>query len=71
MIEKNALPVALELISDNQIAIAAAVEELALWVRQSGSQKIADNVRGALDTIDRNATLLQEAICSLRNAHTA
>ena len=72
MLEKNALPDALELLSDNQIAIAAAVEELALWVRQRGSENVADNVRGALDALDRNAKPLQEAIESLKsNADSA
>jgi hypothetical protein len=39
-------------INENQLALGAAVEELAVWVEQRGSTDVANNVRGALETLD-------------------
>jgi deoxyxylulose-5-phosphate synthase len=66
MPNQNALSNALELLNDNQVAIAAAVEELALWVRQRRSENVANNVCSALDALDRNAKSLKTAIESLK-----
>ena len=48
------LPSLLFKINQNQLALEAAIMELALWVEQRGSEEVAGNVRGALDTISKN-----------------
>ncbi|MDE1165156.1 MAG: hypothetical protein PW845_07120 [Pseudomonas sp.] len=58
----------LDKLYENQLAIAAAVEELALWVEiRWEAQDIADNVRSALETLDRNADAINHSIAALRN----
>jgi len=51
--------------NQNQLAIGAAVEELAVWVEQRGSADVASNVRGALDTLDKNLEFINLALLSL------
>jgi hypothetical protein len=51
--------------NQNQLALGAAVEELAVWVEQRGSADVASNVRGALDTLDRNLDFINLALLSL------
>lgn len=48
------LPSLLFKINENQLALDAAIPELSNWVEQRGSAEVADNVRGALEAIDRN-----------------
>lgn len=57
---------ALTLLLHNQHAIAAAIEELAVWVRSKGSPEVHGNVIAALETIDMNASALTNAILNLR-----
>lgn len=57
---------ALEKMYENQIALAAAIEELALWVEIRGEDAAtASSVRDALETLDRNAEPLSHWIASL------
>jgi hypothetical protein len=57
---------ALEKIYENQIALAAAIEELALWVEVRGEDAAtAESVRDALDTLERNAEPLSHWIAAL------
>lgn len=56
----------LTLLLHNQHALAASIEELALWVRANGSPTVHDNAIAALDTLDRNATAITSAIELLR-----
>lgn len=51
----------------NQIllALGAAVEELSNWVEQRGSADIANNVRGALETLDENLVFIRQGIAEL------
>lgn len=51
--------------NQNQLALGAAVEELAVWVEQRGSADVANNVRGALDTLDKNLDFINLALLSL------
>lgn len=53
-------------INDNQLALGAAVEELAVWVEQRGSTDVANNVRGALETLDQNSGFINLALISLK-----
>lgn len=52
-------------LNQNQLALGAAVEELSNWVEQRGSADIANNVRGALDTLDENLVFIREGIAEL------
>lgn len=53
-------------INENQLALGAAVEELAVWVEQRGSTDVANNVRGALETLDQNVGFINLALISLK-----
>lgn len=60
-------PALLDKLYENQLAIAAAVEELALWVEvRWEAEDIAENVRSALETLDRNADYINRTIATLR-----
>ncbi|MNL63418.1 hypothetical protein D3C87_1875540 [compost metagenome] len=52
-------------INENQLALEAAILELSNWVAQRGSAEIADNVRGALATIDRNEEFIKMTLAVL------
>ena len=59
MSNSDLLPSLLFKINENQLALEAAVLELTLWVEQRGSSEVADNVRGALEAIDRNEEFIK------------
>ena len=54
MPHSDLLPSLLFKINENQLALEAAIMELSNWVEQRGAADAADNIRGALVTIDRN-----------------
>lgn len=49
----------------NQMALQAALEEVSLWIRQRGSEDIAVNINGALDTLNQNAEFIAQGIAEL------
>ncbi|AMS13801.1 hypothetical protein A3218_05630 [Pseudomonas chlororaphis] len=49
----------------NELALAAAVEELNHWVEQRGSVELAENVRNAMFIVDRNLHPFREGIAAL------
>lgn len=55
----------LKRMNENQLALGAAIEELSNWVEQRGSTEVAQNIRGALDTLDENAGFITLALASL------
>ncbi len=59
------LPSLLSKINENQLALEAAIMELTNWVEQQGGTEVADNVRGALDTIDRNEEFIKLTLAVL------
>lgn len=59
------LPSPLYKLNENQLALEAAIMELSNWVEQRGSADVADNVRGALDTIDRNEEFIKITLAVL------
>ena len=59
------LPSLLFKINENQLALEAAILELTLWVEQRGSADVAENVRGALVTIDRNEEFIKMSLAVL------
>ena len=59
MQNSDLLPSLLFKINENQLALEAAIMELSKWVEARGSADVAENVRGALDTIDRNEEFIR------------
>ena len=59
------LPSLLFKINQNQLALEAAILELTLWVEQHGSGEVAENVSGALATIDRNEEFIKMTLAVL------
>lgn len=56
----------LTLLLHNQHALAAAIEEVALWARAIGSPETHDNAIAALGTLDTNASAITAGILKLR-----
>lgn len=56
----------LTLLLHNQHAIAAAIEEVALWARVTGSPETHENAVTALETLDANASAITAGILKLR-----
>ena len=65
MPNSDLLPSLLFKIHENQLALEAAIMELSNWVEARGSAEVADNVRGALDTIDRNEEFIKLTLALL------
>lgn len=59
MLNSDLLPSLLFKINENQIALEAAIMELSNWVEARGATDIADNIRGALETIDKNEEFIK------------
>ncbi|VVN09570.1 hypothetical protein [Pseudomonas fluorescens] len=59
MPNSDLLPSLLFKINENQLAIEAAIMEPTNWVEQRGAVDVAENVRGALDAIDRNEEFIK------------
>ncbi|MDF9777383.1 hypothetical protein [Pseudomonas baetica] len=56
----------LTLLLHNQHALAAAIEEVSLWAKSTGSPDVHDNAIAALETIDRNASAITAGILRIR-----
>ena len=56
----------LTLLLHNQHALRAAIEEVALWVRLTGSPEAHENAITALETLDTNASAITTGILKLR-----
>ena len=65
MPNSDLLPSLLFKINENQLALEAAIMELSNWVEARGSADVAENVRGALDTIDRNEDFIRLTLAVL------
>jgi hypothetical protein len=59
MPNSDLLPSLLFKINENQLALEAAILELSNWVEQRGSADVSDNVRGALEAIDKNEEFIK------------
>lgn len=59
MPNSDLLPSLLHKINENQLALESAIMELSNWVEARGSADVADNVRGALEAIDRNEEFIK------------
>ncbi|MBV7493847.1 hypothetical protein BLL37_29500 [Pseudomonas azotoformans] len=65
MTNSDLLPSLLFKINQNQLALEAAIMELTLWVEHRGSAEVAENVRGALDTISKNEEFIKMTLAVL------
>ncbi len=65
MPNSDLLPSLLSKIHENQLALEAAIMELSSWVETHGSVVVADNVRGALETIDTNEEFIKLTLAVL------
>ncbi|MFL8988699.1 hypothetical protein Q8X48_13250 [Pseudomonas sp. QLc11A] len=65
MPNSDLLPSLLFKIHENQLALEAAIMELSNWVEQRGSADVADNVRGALESIDKNEEFIKMTLAVL------
>ena len=65
MPNSDLLPSLLFKINENQLALEAAIMELSNWVEARGSADVAENVRGALDTIGRNEEFIKLSLAVL------
>lgn len=59
---------ALTMMLYSQHGIAAALEELAIWISSQGGTVAADNALAALQVLDVNAQAVTDAINQLRQA---
>ncbi|KQZ94538.1 hypothetical protein [Pseudomonas sp. Root562] len=59
MPNSDLLPSLLYKINENQLALEAAIMELTNWIEQRGASDVAENVRGALNAIDRNEEFIK------------
>ena len=65
MPNSDLLPSLLFKINENQIALEAAIMELSNWVAARGSADVAENVRGALETINCNEEFIKLTLAVL------
>ncbi len=59
MPNSDLLPPLLFKTNESQLALEAAIMELTLWIEQRGAAEVGGNVRGALDTIDKNGEFIK------------
>lgn len=59
------LPALLSKLYENQLALEASILELSNWVEQRGSAEFAENVRGALYTLDHNQEFIKMTLAVL------
>jgi hypothetical protein len=56
------LPSLLSKINENQLALEAAIMELTNWAERNGSTEVAENVRGALETLILNEEFIKMSL---------
>ncbi|MFJ5282775.1 hypothetical protein ACIP66_02800 [Pseudomonas sp. NPDC088429] len=59
---------ALTLLLHNQHAICAAIEEMTKWISDSGARDAVANAIAAMETLDKNAQGITDAIMQLRRS---
>jgi hypothetical protein len=57
---------ALTLLLHNQHALGAAIEEVTKWLSDNGVGSVAANAATAMETLDKNAQAITDAIMRLR-----
>ncbi|NWD89914.1 hypothetical protein [Pseudomonas sp. K5002] len=66
MASEYSLPIVLEKIYENQLALEAAIMELTLLAEQQGFGDAGDNARSALDQIGENAGFIKQGLARLK-----
>jgi len=59
---------ALTLLLHNQHALAAGLEEITMWPSENGAGDAAANALAALETLDKNALAITDALIRLRQS---
>ncbi|RBC02533.1 hypothetical protein C3E97_007150 [Pseudomonas sp. MWU12-2115] len=59
---------ALTLLLHNQHALGAAIEEITKWLAENGVGSVAANSMSAMETLDKNARAITNAIIRLRQS---
>lgn len=67
MPNEYSLPVVLEKMYENQLALEAAIMELTLLAEQQGLTVVGENTRGALAQIGTNAGFIKQGLARLRS----
>ncbi|WP_338507519.1 hypothetical protein [Pseudomonas poae] len=70
MAGEYSLPDLLERMYENQLALEAALMELALQSEKQGMGEVGDNVRGALFVIGENAGHIKQGLAKLKGANS-
>ncbi|WLG31852.1 hypothetical protein PSH85_15930 [Pseudomonas simiae] len=65
MPNSDLLPSLLSKLYENQLALEASIMELSNWIEQRGSADVAENIRGALYTIDENEEFIKLTLAVL------
>ncbi len=65
MPNSDLIPSLLSKLYENQLALEASIVELSNWVEQRGSAEVAENVRGALYTLDHNQEFIKMTLAVL------
>ena len=58
-------PSLLSKLNENLLALEASIMELSNWVEQQGGAEVVENIRGALDTLDRNKDFIKLTLAVL------
>ena len=66
MTSEYSLPIVLEKIYENQLALEAAIMELTLLAKRQGFAETGENARSALDRIGENAGFIKQGLARLR-----
>jgi len=66
MASEYSLTDVLERVYENQLALEAAIMELALWAEERGASAAGANVRGSLYTIGENAGHIKQGLARLK-----
>ncbi|MFI8430694.1 hypothetical protein ACIGEI_23575 [Pseudomonas sp. NPDC078863] len=67
MASEYSLADVLERMYENQLALEAAIMELALWIEEHGELTAGGNVRGSLHTIGENAGHIKQGLARLKH----
>ncbi|KTC55771.1 hypothetical protein AO262_37140 [Pseudomonas fluorescens ABAC62] len=70
MAGEYSLPDLLERMYENQLALEAALMELALQSEKQSMGEVGDNVRGALFVIGENAGHIKQGLAKLKGANS-
>lgn len=69
MTSEYSLPVVIEKMYENQLALEAALMELVLLTEQQGNEIAGENARGALERIGENSGFIKQGLARLRTIH--